>query len=377
MAQLYGIPGKNTVFLNESEIVSVFTKATNENSSVCYCKECGKFLIHNEKFWIKNDKLPWTDKSMPLICTNVNKTFLQVKTYNGHEYRRCVCDECIKKKYPNYKGKLTCQSAFYTQYAFGVSAEDFKSVKDKVCKRTEENYIKQFGEEEGLRRWNEYRQKQSVTNTYEYKKEKYGWTKKQFNEYNKSRAVTLENLVKRYGEQEGKEKWDAYVNRQRYTTSIEYFIEKYGKTEGTLKWNEFMDSHYMFGGASNISQQCFKNIHSYFPKNQIKYATFGNEEIMDNNYRLDYIDKTAKVVIEFNGDYWHMNPEKYDGSYYNFVIKKEAKDIWERDLKRKESIEYQLPGYLYIVIWESDYKNDLEGTVNKVVEQIKKHSNNI
>ena len=112
----------------------------------CYCKICGCFLIHNEKFWLKN-KIHVADMSVPFMSTNDKRTFLSVKNYNGHQYRRCVCNECIKKKFPNYKGKLTCTSAFYTQYVYGVSDEDFKEAKLNVCQRTEGQYIKHFGKE--------------------------------------------------------------------------------------------------------------------------------------------------------------------------------------------------------------------------------------
>ena len=53
---------------------------------------------------------------------------------------------------------------------------------------TRENMIRRYGEDEGTRRWDLYRHKQAVTNTFEYKQEVYGWTIDQFNEYNKSRG---------------------------------------------------------------------------------------------------------------------------------------------------------------------------------------------
>lgn len=289
-----GVIPKNVNFLNESEVVSLFVESTGEDASSCYCKDCGKFLAHNEKFWRKN-KTACADMSEPLACSNFKQTFLQTKEYNGHTYRRCVCNDCLKKKFPEYKGKLTCQSAFYVQYAFGVPDEDFQTVKRNVCVRTKENFIKSYGEEEGTRRWNQYCQKQAKTNTLEYKKEKYGWTEEQFKEYNKSRAVTLENLIERYGKEEGTRKWNEYRERQRYTCSLTYFIEKYGEEEGTKKFNNFTSASFENfrennGSTSKVSQKCFRMFEKYFPDNDITYYAKSNKEYQIGHYRLDYYD---------------------------------------------------------------------------------------
>lgn len=366
---------KNVNFLNESEVVSLFVESTGEDASSCYCKDCGKFLVHNEKFWRKN-KTAAADMSEPLACSNFKQTFLQTKEYNGHAYRRCVCNDCLKKKFPEFKGKLTCQSAFYVQYAFGVSDEDFQTVKRNVCVRTKENFIKSYGEEEGTRRWNQYCQKQAETNTLEYKKEKYGWTEEQFKEFNKSRAVTLENLITRYGESLGKQKWHEYCAKQKYTCSLEYFIKKYGQEKGTEKYNDYMsiltNNYKNIGPVSEISQALCMDIHNHFPNNEIFYDDV-NFEYKAGHYHLDYYDKTINVVIEFNGDYWHVNPEKYKPTDINTIRNMTAEEIWKLDAIRKNYIQTQLPGCIFITIWESDYRYAPESTVKTTVNEILKH----
>ena len=47
-------------------------------------------------------------------------------------------------------------------------------------------------------------------NTFEYKKEKFGWSPEDFKEFNKSRAVTKENLIKKHGEEKGLEIFNNY-----------------------------------------------------------------------------------------------------------------------------------------------------------------------
>lgn len=78
-----------------------------------------------------------------------------------------------------------------------------------------------------------------------------------------------------------------------------------------------------------------------------------------------YIPK-FKLLIEYNGDYWHCNPKKYDENYFNKKKNKTAKEIWEYDNK-KLYISKKL-GYACEVIWESDYKKN-KNIINKIIEK--------
>jgi micrococcal nuclease len=85
-----------------------------------------------------------------------------------------------------------------------------------------------------------------IIQTEKDKQEKYGITKEDFTRYNKSRATTLENLIHRYGEEEGAKKWDEYCKIQSYAgSSLKYFEEKFGEEEGVRKWVEinYLKSH--------------------------------------------------------------------------------------------------------------------------------------
>jgi G:T-mismatch repair DNA endonuclease (very short patch repair protein) len=62
------------------------------------------------------------------------------------------------------------------------------------------------------------------------------------------------------------------------------------------------------------------------------------------------------LIIEYNGDYWHCNPNKYNSDYYHQVKKKTAKELWEYD---KNKIDLILKnGYNLEVVWESDLKSN-------------------
>ena len=63
------------------------------------------------------------------------------------------------------------------------------------------------------------------------------------------------------------------------------------------------------------------------------------------------------LIIEFNGDYWHANPDLYKASdliHYRFG-NITAEDIWNKDLKKKKLAE--LAGYSIITVWEKEIKN--------------------
>ena len=49
-------------------------------------------------------------------------------------------------------------------------------------------------------------------------------------EYQSRRAITLENMIRKYGDVDGEIKWEQYKDKQSYTNSYEYKKEKYGWT---------------------------------------------------------------------------------------------------------------------------------------------------
>lgn len=89
---------------------------------------------------------------------------------------------------------------------------------------------------------------------------------------------------------------------------------------------------------------------------------FINKKIYINNskqfYICDIFIKSINVCIEYNGDYWHCNPIKYEKDYFNRKKQKHAYEIWERDNQKIN--DYKKMGYNVLVIWENDYKNNHE-----------------
>jgi hypothetical protein len=96
-----------------------------------------------------------------------------------------------------------------------------------------------------------------------------------------------------------------------------------------------------------------KEIGKILEENNIIYKS--QYSMNNGKYFYDFYIPEKNLIIEYNGDFWHGNPEKYNE---NDIIgigstKMKAKNKWEIDKNKKEYA--ILKGYEYITIWESDY----------------------
>jgi len=100
---------------------------------------------------------------------------------------------------------------------------------------TLENMTRKYGPVDGPIRFQSYCDKQAYSNTLKYMVEKYGELAgiEKYYTANKKRAVTRENLVRKHGEVKGNAIYDDYVAKQRINgKTLEYFIGLHGPEEG-------------------------------------------------------------------------------------------------------------------------------------------------
>lgn len=72
----------------------------------------------------------------------------------------------------------------------------------------------------------------------------------------------------------------------------------------------------------------------------------------------------GKFIVEFYGDYYHANPEKYDD---NEQINKKgitAKEVHDVDTARQKALEDM--GYKYMVVWQSEWKADKNAVLKRI-----------
>lgn len=84
-----------------------------------------------------------------------------------------------------------------------------------------------------------------------------------------------------------------------------------------------------------------------------------------NKFRYDLYLKDKNLLIEYNGDYWHCNPEKYSADYIHTTTKKSAQEIWNKDEKKKQLALDS--GYNFITIWEKDYLKNKKEIIEKII----------
>lgn len=336
------------------------------------CIYCGGEIIYDDTRLYKNSKNNIIIKG---------KSFQTKKVIDGKDFPLLVCQKCLQNKFPDIKLpiKSFCTMCESTKYAFNISDDVYFEFRKRYA-MTKDKMIAKYGEEEGLTRWENYCKRQSETNTYKYKKEKYGWTESQFKEYNNKRAVTKINIINRYGEEEGLKRWENYCKRQSETKSKDWmvkhygvektnninskkaltlknFISKYGE-EGFKRWEEYQITR--SNSYSKISQRLFDDIDQYLGnKYTTYYATKGDGEWFvncgDHVYFLDYYIKELNICIEFNGDAWHGNPNKFNKTDKCHPI---YKDITAEDLQLKDECrlnELKQRNINTYIIWESDY----------------------
>jgi G:T-mismatch repair DNA endonuclease (very short patch repair protein) len=82
-------------------------------------------------------------------------------------------------------------------------------------------------------------------------------------------------------------------------------------------------------------------------------------------YICDIFIPSFNLIIEYNGDYWHCNPMKFDKRFIHPHKKKTSTEIWEEDKIRIDNLKGY--GYNLEVVWESDYKGKttLENIIKK------------
>jgi very-short-patch-repair endonuclease len=77
-----------------------------------------------------------------------------------------------------------------------------------------------------------------------------------------------------------------------------------------------------------------------------------------NNFKVDGYDQKTKTIYEFYGDFWHGNPNVFNGDDINTITKTTFAELYKKTINRERYLKSL--GYNVVSIWESEYKNKLE-----------------
>lgn len=303
----------------------------------------------------------------------------------------------LKEQDEKYGKCLVCGEPLETngsKFAFSYENGFRRHVHRKCSQPTKEHWILMFGEKVGLEKWNNYCKLQSISNTYEYKKEKYKWSKEDFDNFNKSRAITLANQIEKYGIEEGTKRFNEYCDKQSYVgNKLEYFIKKYGEKEGHIKFKEVNAKkaitlenmvrlygeegkiryenyiQHNNGFFSKISKELFDKIQQKIPNIKFKYAEkeFGIYDNVEKKYnKYDFTDNVNKLIIEYNGEKFHAK-SPVDKDFCNpYCPDLTAAEQWRLDENKKLCAERN--GFKILYIWNNEYINDKEKTIEKCLK---------
>lgn len=353
------------------------------------CRFCGKTIINSNFKILLRQKEKYIQIFNPTVyCREID----------GNKYYLSCCKECLLEHFkdnpPKSEKYYFMKANIYGQYCFGYSDEEYKKICSMTVGVTYNSMIKKWGKELGEKKWDEYCKKHSKIASKEYFIQKYG-ENEGLKIYHDSRAITKKGMIQKYGEELGIKKWENYCKQQKITKSFDYminkygydkaieinkskaltlnnFIKKYGEIEGNKKYIDFSKKHIKF--YSKISQKLFNELDEYLGKKYTTYyATKNNEysfKIIDKYVCLDYFIKELNICIEYNGSIFHGEPRLFnDNDKCNPFINLTAKEIRENDEKRYKLLKeiYNIDTY---IIWELDYNKNfnVKNYINNILK---------
>lgn len=128
---------------------------------------------------------------------------------------------------------------------YNVTFEEATKIVNQVKLQRSTNiqgFIFRYGEEEGIKKYNEYCNKSK--HTKESFKNKYGdnWQQK-WNDYILSKnSRSLSKLIERYGEENGTQKFYEIQKQYKYSMSLAAYIDKYGEDVGKKEYDRLIQS---------------------------------------------------------------------------------------------------------------------------------------
>ena len=81
--------------------------------------------------------------------------------------------------------------------------------------------------------------------------------------------------------------------------------------------------------------------------------TNGEFSISETKYHADGFSKSKNKIYEYNGDFWHGNPNIYNEYDINTITKTTFGELYQKTLKKQMDCEKL--GYVYMSIWESEW----------------------
>lgn len=296
--------------------------------------------------------------------------------------------------------------------------QKFKEFGEK-SKHTLTTFIKKYGEVYGEIKYNEYlKTKDSNSPEWAIKKAKGNieLADKILKERKKSTIITLDKLIKKYGDIELAKKKLNDINKNKDASSLNYFLKKCNgnkkeakklyqehsikkdcmsinhflkKTNGDLELAKVLQIEELkrrsvsFFIASKESLKYFIPLYKFLRKNGIErndifLGVNGSYEYRLHNlvknitFSYDFTLPNLKIIIEYHGEKFHPNVEKYGleklkednwGKYFKLNLEESIKkDNAKKELALKN-------GFEYLELWSSDREEINKNKINNLIKQ--------
>lgn len=304
------------------------------------------------------------------------------------------CERCAIKDYikndPNsgYNNRIFNTRLEYWMQ-FTDDPEEAKKMLSERQRMDLSKFITLYGADEGKKRFTEYNSRK--INTFDNFKRRYGdHAEDAYKNYlmnlsyshsidayidrygeekgieifkliSESKSVSLPSMIKKYGDQEGKRRYNEMISLMAFNQSKESYKLKYGADWLEVYAMRFSHFHQR---TSEKAKELFNNLQELLSEYLIYLGNKqGDDEyvILDPTketfYSVDCFIPDKNLVIEFNGTYWHRDPR--------FFNDEDSKIIQESDKRKSERI--RSLGYGFSEIWEYDYDNDRTSIINNLV----------
>lgn len=306
-------------------ILQLVEKKINETNQIAKKEFARKFFKGFLRFKTHLNVNFWIERGYEEV--EANKKVFEIQSKNANKYVK----KHLALKKENYiewakKRKITIE---YWKN-LGLSEEDAKEkLREWQDRRSRKRNIKKYGEKEGNRRVDEINKKW-MNSLY------FGKTKEEIEKYNKSKAVTVESFIKKYGK-DGIQLYSEYCKKK--TRNWKCFTHS--------KWSDSLIQEII--NKFNLQNiLCYPNEYSLYDFDKNK------------NYYYDFTDLENKIIIEFNGRTFHPNKEilneqqwkNWKNPYSNLT----ADMIFDYDKKKIETAEES--EFKTLVIW--DNKSNIE-----------------
>lgn len=144
-----------------------------------------------------------------------------------------------------------------------------------------------------------------------------------------------------------------YVNIRTSGKIICHKKKRSGVIHGAFQQNP--DNHLNGAGCPKCSHTISKNESFWLDYINVD-ESLRNKTLKINNrkFNVDALDEKNKIIYEFNGDYWHGNPNRFNPNDMNKVVKKTFGELYQKTIDKQKYLEAN--GYTVISIWESQWK---------------------